>query len=154
MVEDVGAFMESLTGCLGHAIEFAGTGYDYEIVPGAVSMSLGLSAGGARRALEDLISKRPVTMAVSLDFGFAVGMTKKLVWLGTGLGGSLTCDTGAKCEAYITATGLSTINLPTQSACCPMGLTWGAATCAQSFGGGISAMCCTMNLQGGSNDCR
>lgn len=152
-VEDVAAFMESITGCLGYAIEFASTGYDYEVVPGAVSLSLGLSAG-ARQALEDLISERTPTLAISLDFGFAVGVTKKLFWTGTGLGGSLTCDTGASCEAYITVAVISSVNIPVQSAACPMGPTWGPATCAQSFGGGISAMCCNMGFQRGSNDCR
>lgn len=153
VVEDVGAFMEALTGCMGYAIEFASTGYDYEVVPGAVSMSLGLSAG-VRQALEDLISKRPPSFSISLDFGFAVGVTKKLVWTGLGLGGSLTCSVGAACEAYITVAVLGSVNVPTQNAACPMGATWGAATCAQSFGGGISAMCCSMGLQRGSNDCR
>lgn len=153
VVEDVAAFMESITGCLGYAIEFASTGYDYEVVPGAVSISLGLSAG-ARQALEDLISKRSPTLAISMDFGFAVGVTKKLLWSGTGLGGSVTCEVGASCEAYITVAVIGSVNIPTQSAACPMGPTWGAATCAQCFGGGISSMCCNMGFKGGSNDCR
>lgn len=146
-------FVESLTTCLGHAVEFASTGYDYEVVPGAVSISLGLSAG-ARQALEDLVSKRPPSAMISLDFGFAVGVTKKLAWLGTGLGGSLTCDSSEGCEAYITVASLVTVNPPVTSIFCPMGPTWGPATCAQSFGGGISAMCCNMGLQQGSSDCR
>ena len=153
VVEDVTAFMESITGCLGYAIEFASTGYDYEVVPGAVSISLGLSAG-ARQALEDLIPKRSPTLAISMDFGFAVGVTKKLLWSGTGLGGSVTCEVGATCEAYITVAVIGSVNIPTQSAACPMGPTWGAATCAQCFGGGISSMCCNMGFKGGSNDCR
>eukprot|EP00913_Durusdinium_trenchii_P017939 g16857.t1 len=153
VVEDVVEYMESLTGCLGYAIEFAGSGYDYEVVPGAVSISLGLSSG-AKQALEDLISERPPSAFISLDFGFAVGVTKKLAWLGVGLGGSLACDSTAGCDVYITVASITSINLPTVSAFCPMGPNWGPATCAQSFGGGISTMCCSMGLQEGKNDCR
>ena len=153
MVKDVEQYMNSLTTCMGMAVEFASIGYDYELVPGAVSMSLGLSTG-ARSALEDLISGRPPSAFISLDFGFAVGVTKKLAWLGVGLGGSLVCDSGAGCETYITVAAITSINVPTASAFCPMGTVWGAATCAQSFGGGLATMCCSMGLQTGKNDCR
>lgn len=153
VVEDVVEFMETLTTCLGMAIEFASTGYDYEIVPGGVSMSIGLSTG-ARAALEDLISGRPPSAFISLDFGFAVGITKKLAWLGTGLGGSLVCDSGAGCDAYITVAAIGSVNVPTASAFCPMGVQWGPATCANSLGGGLATMCCSMDLDSGDNDCR
>lgn len=146
VVEDVVEYMESLTTCLGMAIEFASTGYDYEIVPGGVSMSVGLSTG-ARAALEDLIAGRPPSAFISLDFGFAVGITKKLVWAGMGLGGSLVCDSGAGCNTYITVASIASINPPVSSVWCPMGPTWGAASCAQSFGGGLATMCCEMEFQ-------
>ena len=153
VVEDVAAFMESITGCVGYAIEFASIGYDYEVVPAAVSLSLGLSAG-ARQALEDLLSGRSPTLTISLDFGFAVGVTKKLFWSGTGLGGSVTCEVGATCEAYITVAVIVSVCIPVQHAACPMGPNFGPATCAQCFGGGISLMCCNMGFKEGSNDCR
>lgn len=153
VVEDVDAFMDSITGCLGHAIEFASTGYDYEVVPALVSLSLGLSSG-ARQALEDLISKRPPTLAISLDFGFAVGATKKLFWSGIGLGGSVSCEVGGTCGVYITVALFGSVNVPVQDAACPMGPNFGPGTCAQSFGGGISSTCCSMDFVDGSNDCR
>ena len=157
VVEDIVEFMETLLDCLGYAVEFASTGYDYEVVPGGVSLSLGFSAG-ASQALEDLLSNRAPSLTISLDFGFAIGITKKLAWVGTGLGGSLTCDSGAGCSSYLTVAILTVVNLPQPATVgfCPIGYTalGGAATCAQSFGGGISAMCCDMNLQTGSNDCR
>ena len=61
----------------------------------------------------------------------------------------MTCEVGASCEAYITVAVIGSVNIPTQSAACPMGPTWGAATCAQCFGGGISSMCCNMGFKGG-----
>ena len=90
IVEDVVEFMASLVTCVGEATEFASTGYDWELAPGTVSMSLGLSTG-SMQALEDLLSKKPPRAFISLDFGFSVGTNSKLYWAGVGMGGSLDC---------------------------------------------------------------
>ena len=153
LIEDVGEFMESLLSCAGIALEFLSTGYDYEVVPATVSLSMGLSSG-IKQALEDIISKKKPRAFISLDFGFAIGITKKLAWTGVGLGGSVSCDSTGSCGIYITIAPLATVNLPTTSVACPMGPNWGAATCAQAMGAGISTMCCTIGLTNGNNDCR
>ena len=73
---------------------------------------------------------------------------------GVGLGGGVGCNVDG-CGAYISVAAIGSINIPTPVAAgCPFGATVGAATCAQAFGGGISTMCCNMDLRDGSNDCR
>ncbi|CAJ1379032.1 unnamed protein product [Effrenium voratum] len=152
VVEDVVEFMASALACIGTAAEFTSTGYSYEVVPGAVSLSMGLSSGSGQ-SLDKLVQGQPPVAFISLDFGFAVGATAKLTWTGVGLGGGVGCNV-AGCTAYIVVALIGSVNIPMVTAACPFGATLGSATCAQAFGGGISQMCCNMNLQTGGNDCR
>ena len=152
VVEDVVEFMAEGLACIGTAAEFTSTGYSYEVVPGAVSLNMGLSSGSGQ-SLDKLVRGHPPVAFISVDFGFAVGITAKLTWSGVGLGGGVGCNVDG-CSAYITVAAVGSVNLPMVTAACPFGATLGSATCAQAFGGGISTLCCNMNLQTGSNDCR
>ena len=136
VVEDVVEFMAEGLACIGTAAEFTSTGYSYEVVPGAVSLNMGLSSGSGQ-SLDKLVRGHPPVAFISVDFGFAVGITAKLTWSGVGLGGGVGCNVDG-CSAYITVAAVGSVNLPMVTAACPFGATLGSATCAQAFGGGIS----------------
>ncbi|CAE7209065.1 unnamed protein product [Symbiodinium pilosum] len=144
---------------MGTAAEFQSTGYTYDIVPGTVGFSIGASLTGAQ-SLDNLIRGKPPVGYVTIDLGFSVGATYKLAWTGLGIGGGFGCGSDGSCSAYLAIGAVGTVNLPTASPLCPLGVTIPAPpappqwTCSQVIGGTISTMCCSMDLRTGKNDCR
>ncbi|CAE7608959.1 unnamed protein product [Symbiodinium sp. CCMP2592] len=155
-VKVIEEFVTELFGCIGDVFEMLTFGYEISVVEGLVAFSAGLSAGdmvGMSR-LGLLEGKEPTTW-MSLDVGFAVGVTAKAAWAGVGAGVGLSCSVSS-CAAYLSVGTMTTVNIPTINAVCVFGAptTPSGWMCSQVFGASISAFCCNFNVAEGKHDCR